>query len=100
MIRVDPKFIEGVREPTCAADLHYYLQKAVELEHSTIPPYLTAMFSVKPGANRRIGELIRSIVIEEMLHMTISANILIAIGGGLQMLRVEFRAGLCRVLCR
>jgi Ferritin-like len=60
------------------------LQNAVELEHSTIPPYLTAIFSLKPGTNRRIGELIRSIVIEEMLHMTISANILIATGGSPQ----------------
>ena len=41
------------------AELHRYLQNAIELEHSTIPPYLTAMFSLRPGVNRRIGELIR-----------------------------------------
>jgi len=81
MIQIDKKIIVGIQNAACAADLHFYLQKAVELEHATIPPYLTALFSLKPGTNQRIGELIRSIAIEEMLHMTISANILIAIGG-------------------
>jgi hypothetical protein len=39
------------------------------------------MFSLKPGRNDLISSLIRSIVVEEMLHMTIVGNILIAIGG-------------------
>lgn len=81
MIKIERQIIRGIQSATRAADLYDYLQQAVKLEHSTIPPYLTAMFSLKPGTNRRIEELIRSIVIEEMLHMTISANILIAIGG-------------------
>jgi len=81
MIRIDRGIIQGIQSATSAADLHGYLQQAVKLEHATIPPYLTAMFSLKPGVNQGIARLIRSIVIEEMLHMTISANILIAIGG-------------------
>lgn len=81
MIKINPQIIQGIQSATDAADLYHYLQQAIKLEHATIPPYLTAMFSLKPGTNRRIAELIRSIVIEEMLHMTISANILIAIGG-------------------
>ncbi|HEY6350252.1 MAG TPA: ferritin-like protein [Candidatus Angelobacter sp.] len=81
MIKIDRQIIRGIQSATRASDLYYYLQQAVKLEHATIPPYLTAMFSLKPGTNTRIGELIRSIVVEEMLHMTISANILIAIGG-------------------
>lgn len=81
MIRLSRALIEGVRAAEAPEDLFVYLQKAVELEHSTIPPYLTAMFSLKPGSNRLIGEMIRSIVVEEMLHMTIAGNILIAIGG-------------------
>jgi hypothetical protein len=64
-----------------SADLYDYLRDAVKLEHSTIPPYLTAMFSLKPGVNQRVSRLIRTIVVEEMLHMTIASNILIAIGG-------------------
>ena len=69
------------RRPARKEDLYRYLQNAIELEHATIPPYLTAMFSLKPGKNEEIRQLIRSIVIEEMLHLTVSANILVAIGG-------------------
>lgn len=81
MIRLQPGIITGIRAATNADELGIYLQKAIELEHSTIPPYLTAMFSLRPGTNTQIAQNIREIVIEEMLHMTIAANILIAIGG-------------------
>jgi hypothetical protein len=64
-----------------AEDLMQALQLAIELEHSTIPPYLCALYSLKPGANLEVAELIRSIVVEEMLHMAQVANIFISIGG-------------------
>jgi hypothetical protein len=57
------------------------LQNAIELEHATIPPYLYALYSIKPGTNREIAGLIKSIVTEEMLHMSLDCNILNAIGG-------------------
>lgn len=57
------------------------LQTAVELEHSTIPPYLTAFYSLKPGVNDAIAEVIHSVVMEEMTHMALAANVLNAIGG-------------------
>ncbi|UTH74057.1 ferritin-like protein [Chromobacterium sp. IIBBL 290-4] len=81
MHKIDPKFINRLLAATEPAQLHEFLQKAVELEHSTIPPYLAAMFSLKPGCNREIGGILHGIVMQEMLHMTIAANILIAIGG-------------------
>src|SRR5947208_842367 len=81
MIQLERKVIEAVRAAEQPEDLYPWLQNAIELEHSTIPPYLTAMFSLKPGINDEIARLIRSIVLEEMLHMTIVGNILIAIGG-------------------
>lgn len=81
MIQLDPQIIAGLKSVQSPGDLYYYLRQAVKLEHSTIPPYLTAMFSLKDGVNRRIGQLIHSIVVEEMLHMTIASNVLIAIGG-------------------
>ena len=81
MIRLSRAVIEGIRQADTPDKLHVYLQNAIELEHSTIPPYLTAMFSLRSGTNHRIDTLIRSIVIQEMLHMSIAANILIAIGG-------------------
>ncbi|WP_263352905.1 ferritin-like domain-containing protein [Acidicapsa acidisoli] len=64
--------IEGVRAA---------LQHAVELEHATIPVYLYTLYSLGPGANQELAAIIRSVVIEEMLHMTIACNLLNAIGG-------------------
>jgi hypothetical protein len=90
MIRLQPHIVSGIRAANSPEELHKYLQKAIELEHSTIPPYLTAMLSLRSGSNRRIGEMIRSIVIQEMLHMAIAANILIAIGGRPQINRRGF----------
>lgn len=81
MIKLQPGIIEGIRAASTPEELGFYLQSAIELEHSTIPPYLTAMFSLRTGTNTQIARQIREIVIEEMLHMTIAANILIAIGG-------------------
>ncbi len=81
MIKLQREVIRGIRAATTPEELHRYLQKAVELEHSTIPPYLTALLSLKPGTNLRIAKLLRGIVVQEMLHMSISSNILIAIGG-------------------
>lgn len=66
---------------TTLADLRTHLQWAIELEHSTIPPYLCALYSIKPGHNREAVEAITSVFIEEMLHMTLAANVLNAIGG-------------------
>lgn len=61
--------------------LYQHLQAAVELEHSTVPPYLCAMYTIKPGFNREAAEIIRTVVVEEMLHMILSCNVLNAIGG-------------------
>jgi Ferritin-like len=57
------------------------LQYAIELEHATIPPYLTALYSLKPGTNEAIAKLIAGIVFQEMQHMARAANILNAIAG-------------------
>jgi rubrerythrin len=61
--------------------LQEHLQTAIEIEHSTIPPYLCALYSIKDGTNQRSAAVIRSVVVEEMLHMIMAANILNAIGG-------------------
>ncbi|MFN2606953.1 MAG: ferritin-like protein [Acidimicrobiales bacterium] len=57
------------------------LQSAIELEHSTIPPYLYALYSLAPGANREVADILESVVVEEMLHLTLAANVLNALGG-------------------
>lgn len=81
MIKLPRSILHTIAAARDPAELHIWLQKAIELEHSTIPPYLTALFSLKPGSNDEIARLIHSIVVEEMLHMTIASNILIAIKG-------------------
>jgi hypothetical protein len=62
-------------------DLRTALANAIALELSTIPPYLTALFSIKPGANAAAESIIRSVVIEEMLHMSLACNMLNAVRG-------------------
>jgi hypothetical protein len=57
------------------------LQAAVELELSTIPPYLCALYSLRPDSNDEARLIVRSVVVEEMLHMVLAANVLNAIGG-------------------
>lgn len=61
--------------------LNELLQAGVELELSTIPPYLCALYSIRPDANEEAKLVIRSVVVEEMLHMVLAANVLNAIGG-------------------
>ena len=62
-------------------DLHFYLQQALKVEHATIPPYITALYSIKPGTNIEASHIIRSVAVEEMLHLTLVANVLNAVGG-------------------
>jgi hypothetical protein len=57
------------------------LQTAIELEWSTIPPYMVALLSMKLAANREAANLIRGVMMEEMLHMALVANVLNAVGG-------------------
>ena len=56
------------------------LQWAIELEFFTIPPYLTAFWSVKNPTDP-VAVAIREVLVEEMLHMSLACNMLVAIGG-------------------
>lgn len=62
-------------------DLRAYLVVAMQIEHATIPPYLTALYSIRPGTNSEAVEVIRSVAVEEMLHLTLVANVFNAVGG-------------------
>nr|WP_295869493.1 ferritin-like protein [uncultured Chitinophaga sp.] len=64
--------IEGLRK---------HLQVAIELEHSTIPPYLYALYSIRNRTNDASSRVIKGVVMEEMLHMILACNILNAVGG-------------------
>jgi hypothetical protein len=61
--------------------LREHLQWAIELEHFTLPPYLCALYSLDGDRNPVATEVLASIFIEEMLHMTLAANLLNAVGG-------------------
>jgi rubrerythrin len=59
------------------------LQRAIQLELFTIPPYLAALYTLT-GKSRSVlyaRGIIEDIVEEEMLHMNLACNILNAIGG-------------------
>ncbi len=64
-----------------AVSLREHLQIAMELELSTLPPYLCALYSIPDGVNIEVSGLIRSVLMEEMLHLSLAANVLNAIGG-------------------
>lgn len=61
--------------------LYNALQSAIAVELFTIPPYLCALWSIQDGYNPEARDVIRSVVMEEMLHMTLVANLMNAIKG-------------------
>jgi ferritin-like protein len=77
------KIVELMTVPAEEHDLDWLresLQAAIELEFATIPPYLSAFWSVKNRIDP-VARSIREIVREEMLHMGLACNMLTAIGG-------------------
>ena len=81
MLRIERAAVEAVDSATSAEDLVGLVQEAMRLEFATIPPYLTAMLSLKPGQNRDIWWAIHDVVVDEMLHLLIGCNLLNALGG-------------------
>ena len=63
------------------APVRTLLQDALEVEHATIPPYMTAWLSIEDGSNVEAAEIVRGVMLEEMLHLTLVANVLNAVGG-------------------
>jgi hypothetical protein len=70
--------------------LREHLQAALAVEHATIPPYFTAWISIHDGANVEAAEIVRSVMLEEMLHLTLAANLLNAVGGSPSLTRKGF----------
>ena len=61
--------------------LKSHLQVALELEMATLPPYLCALYSIPDGSNVEVAGLIRSVMMEEMLHIMLVANVLNGVRG-------------------
>jgi len=62
------------------ADLRSAAQLALQVEFSTIPVYLSGLYSIAdPGSTAY--QTLRSVVMEEMFHVNQAANIIVALGG-------------------
>lgn len=87
------QYVEHAGPIRTIAALRDHLKEACRIEMSTIPVYLYALYSLKvtipkdrastQPAFAQIGayETIRSVVIEEMLHVLLARNLLTAVGG-------------------
>jgi hypothetical protein len=72
---------DGIKSP---ADLQAALQTAMQLEFSTLPPYLCAEWSIDTDNDNdpdNVAVIIRGIVLQEMFHFALAGNMLSAIGG-------------------
>jgi hypothetical protein len=67
------------RPITTIKELGTHLQWALSVELSTIPPYLCALYSITDTASPAYS-LVRSVALEEMLHMMLVSNLMNAIG--------------------
>ncbi|MEP3331991.1 ferritin-like protein [Sedimentitalea sp.] len=90
-MKIARQHMDQVIQATTVADILPVVQKVIELEHATIPPYLCGYFTIqqastkttegKPTGNGLAADIIRSVVVEEMLHLTIACNLMNALGG-------------------
>jgi hypothetical protein len=80
MLQLDQRLFEAL-SPGGVRAVVDALGAAIQLEHSTIPPYLYAIYSLDPAKNGPIAAIVESVVNDEMLHMTLACNVLNALGG-------------------
>ena len=73
--------LDAIHNNCTIESLKKQVQQAIQLEFATIPLYMTSMYSIKEGFNSEVYLLIRSVVMQEMLHMAQASNLLIALGG-------------------
>ena len=65
---------------TTVDELRSHLHLAATVEMSTVPPYLYAAYSIVDQYSEA-ALLLKSIVVEEMLHAALVTNVLLAVGG-------------------
>lgn len=80
-MQIQPTHVDACHSCTTHGQLAEVLQRAIKLEHATLQPYLTAIYSLKKGTNKEVEQQIRWIAMEEMLHMCILSNLINALGG-------------------
>ncbi len=64
------------------AELQDALLTAIQLEFSTIPPYLCAQWSINNDPSD-VNDMIQGVVVQEMLHFGLGCNMYTATGGSL-----------------
>jgi Ferritin-like len=69
------------KTPQSIADIYEQVQTAIDLEFSTLPPYLYAKFSILPDRNAAAQARLEAIIHQEMIHMGLACNIMNALGG-------------------
>jgi hypothetical protein len=75
-----PRLANYTYKPICTVeDLKMHLQWAATLELSTLPPYLCALYSMQDNSSEAF-QIVRSVAIEEMLHLNLASNLLNSIG--------------------
>nr|XP_018670947.1 uncharacterized protein LOC108950240 [Ciona intestinalis] len=69
--------------PVKITELQRLGQAAIITELTTIPPYVTAWLSLQTefGRNVEVAGIIKSVFVEEMLHMSLAANLINSVGG-------------------
>ena len=77
MILLSKQLIDDLDKP---GGLQRALQKAIELEHATLPTYLYSLYSLSDD-NAEIAGLVLEVIMEEMLHFAVACNTLNAVGG-------------------
>jgi hypothetical protein len=89
---IQDQFPVNAQEPiTTVGQLRNHLCQAAAVELSTIPLYLYAAYSIKTSGYSQWApgmsafRAIRSVVIEEMLHLCLARNLLVSIGGAKQL---------------
>lgn len=91
MIRLKRSSLRGVSgEAPTIKGVCRALQQAIELEHATVPVYLYALYSLDLRKNAAVASILESVVLEEMLHMTLACNVLNALGGAPQIDKPNF----------
>jgi hypothetical protein len=79
MIRLELKQLNTV------GDAQSMLQTAIGVEFGTLPPYLYALYSIRPGINPQAQQLVKSVALQEMIHLCLDSNILNSLGGNPQL---------------
>ncbi|HWF75216.1 MAG TPA: ferritin-like protein [Solirubrobacteraceae bacterium] len=78
--------VEAQKPITTVRQLHVHLYQAAQVELSTIPLYLYAAYSIQTAGDYQWDpgmsafRIIRSVVIEEMLHLCLVRNLMVATG--------------------